>query len=58
MTPVRVLILGTGGMASQHVKLLKQDPRAAIVAACDVDAGRAKLFADTHGIESLLWLAA
>ncbi len=32
MTKVRILILGTGGMASQHVKLLRQDERAEIVA--------------------------
>lgn len=50
MTTVRVLILGTGGMASQHVKLLRQDGRAAIVAACDVDGNRAKAFADLYGI--------
>lgn len=50
MTPVRVLILGTGGMASQHVKLLRQDARAEIVGAVDVDAKRAQLFAETHGI--------
>ena len=50
MQTVRVLILGTGGMASQHVKLLRQDHRAEIVAAVDVDAARAQAFAATYGI--------
>jgi predicted dehydrogenase len=50
MNKVRVLILGTGGMASQHVKLLRQDARAEIVAACDVDASRANTFAGENKI--------
>lgn len=50
MNKVRVLILGTGGMASQHVRLLRQDARAEIAGACDVDAARAQAFAGQHEI--------
>jgi predicted dehydrogenase len=52
MSKPRVLILGTGGMAAQHVLLLRQDPRVEIVAAADVDLGRSKAFAETHKIEN------
>ena len=47
---VRVLVLGTGSMAANHARLFMSDPRAEVVAACDVDAARAKTFADKHGI--------
>jgi len=51
MSKLRVLILGTGGMASQHVILLGQDVRVEITGAADVDLTRAKAFAETHGIQ-------
>ncbi len=47
---VRVLILGTGNMASSHVKLFGTDPRVEIVGAADVDLARAQAFAQKHGI--------
>ena len=47
---VKLLLLGTGGMATSHARLFGDDPRVEIVAACDVDAARAKAFADKHGI--------
>ncbi|HRX36468.1 MAG TPA: Gfo/Idh/MocA family oxidoreductase [Aestuariivirga sp.] len=47
---VRLLILGTGGMATSHARLFGDDPRVDVVAACDVDAARAEAFATTHGI--------
>jgi predicted dehydrogenase len=50
MPKLRILILGTGSMATQHVLLLRQDPRAEIVAATDVDLDRAKSFAKKHKI--------
>jgi predicted dehydrogenase len=52
MPKLRVLILGTGGMARQHVMLLREDSRVEITGAADVDLGRAKTFAGTHGIEN------
>jgi predicted dehydrogenase len=50
MSKLRVLILGTGGMATQHVHLLHQDSRTEIVAAADVDMDRANSFAKKHEI--------
>ena len=47
---VRLLILGTGGMAVSHARLFADDPRVEVVAACDVDDARARAFADKHGI--------
>ena len=60
---VRVLILGTGNMASGHAKLFASDPRVEVVAAADVDSARAEAFAKKHGIakafgsldEALAW---
>lgn len=49
---VRVLVLGTGSMAASHVRLFNADPRVSLVAAADVDAARARAFADKHGIET------
>lgn len=47
---IRLLVLGTGGMAKAHVAHFKLDSRVEIVAASDVVAGRAKEFAATHDI--------
>lgn len=49
---VRVLVLGTGSMAANHARLFMADPRVDVVAAADVDAARAKAFAEKHGIAS------
>jgi predicted dehydrogenase len=50
MGTVRILVLGTGAMAAQHVKLFKSDPRVEIVAGVDIDAERAAEFCAKHGI--------
>ena len=60
---IRLLVLGTGSMAAQHAKLFHADPRVEVVACADVDAARAGIFAQTHGIarsfgslpEALAW---
>jgi predicted dehydrogenase len=48
--PVRLLVLGTGGMAKAHATAFKDDPRCEIVATCDVMPGRAAEFAKAFGI--------
>ncbi len=48
--PVRVAIVGTGGMANRHAELYKQIPGVELVAGCDVDAARVEAFAQKHGI--------
>ena len=50
MSKLRILVLGTGGMARQHVQLLREDDRVEITGAADVDLVRAKAFAETHNI--------
>jgi predicted dehydrogenase len=50
--PVRVAILGTGGMANRHAQLYKEIPGVEIVAGCDVDRARVEAFAQKHGIPS------
>ena len=56
MTPapakVRLLVLGTGSMAANHARLFQADARVDVVAAADVDPGRARTFAAKHGIET------
>lgn len=47
---VRLLVLGTGSMAANHARLFQSDPRVEVVAAADVDAVRAKTFAEKHAI--------
>ncbi len=49
--PIRLLILGTGGMAKAHAMHFGQDPRVEMVGACDVVPGRAKEFAKTFGMK-------
>jgi predicted dehydrogenase len=48
--PVRVAIVWTGGIARVHAEALRADPRAALVAAADVDAGRLAAFAVEHTV--------
>ena len=50
MSKIRLLVLGTGGMAKAHATAFAQDPRVEMVAACDVMPGRAKEFAAAHGM--------
>ncbi len=48
---IRLLILGTGGMAKAHATHFALDPRVELVAASDVVPGRAEEFAKTHGMK-------
>lgn len=48
MSKVRVALLGCGGMAGAHVRRLKPNPDAEIVALCDVNVERLQAFADKH----------
>jgi predicted dehydrogenase len=48
--PVRVAIVGTGGMARHHAIAFKAIAGCRIVACADVDAARAQAFAKEHGI--------
>lgn len=50
LRPVRVAILGTGGMAHRHADLYRQIPGVELAAACDIDPQRAADFAARHGI--------
>ena len=47
---MKLLILGTGGMAASHARAFVAMPGVEVVAAADVDAQRAAAFAKTHGI--------
>jgi predicted dehydrogenase len=49
--PLRVGIVGTGGIAAAHAEnLARLDGRARIVGACDIDAARADAFKNTWGV--------
>jgi len=51
-SPVRLAIIGTGGMAAQHAQQFGAVHGCKIVAACDIDADRVEAFAATHSIPS------
>ncbi len=51
MKKVRMLILGTGGMAQAHAKAYREDPRVEMVATCDVVPGRAAEFANQYDMK-------
>lgn len=51
--PVRIAIIGTGGMAKTHAMKFKEVPGAQLVAAVDVSRERALAFAETHGIPAV-----
>jgi myo-inositol 2-dehydrogenase / D-chiro-inositol 1-dehydrogenase len=46
----RIGFVGTGGVATRHATVLKQLEDVQLVAATDVDPGRAALFGQTHGV--------
>jgi predicted dehydrogenase len=48
--PVRLGIIGTGGMAAQHAAKFREIRACKIVAACDLDPDRVRTFAETHKI--------
>lgn len=52
-SPVRLGIVGTGGMANWHVENYKKIPGCQVVAAADLDRARAEAFASKHGIEAV-----
>jgi predicted dehydrogenase len=47
---IRLLVLGTGGMAAAHVKAFLADPRVEVTGCSDIDLARAEKFASDHGI--------
>lgn len=47
---VRIGIIGTGGMAGQHMKAYAANPCCSVVAAADVDSDKVREFAGRHGI--------
>jgi predicted dehydrogenase len=49
-SPVRLAIIGTGGMAKRHAECYAAIPGCTLVAAVDVSAERVATFAATHGI--------
>lgn len=50
MSKIRLLVLGTGGMAKAHATAFALDPRVVMVGACDVVPGRAAEFAKAYGM--------
>ncbi|HVG49159.1 MAG TPA: Gfo/Idh/MocA family oxidoreductase, partial [Rubellimicrobium sp.] len=48
--PVRLLIVGTGGMARQHAEKFGAIPGVTLVAGIDTNPERLQSFQDTHGI--------
>jgi len=50
--PVRVLIIGTGGMAESHIKAYAAMDQAVVVAGVDNDPDKLKHFCDAHHIEN------
>lgn len=51
MTEIRVLIVGTGGMANQHVEAYAEMPNVQVVAGVDTDPVRLSRFCEKYGIE-------
>jgi predicted dehydrogenase len=47
---INIAIIGSGGMAGNHVEHYQKIPNCRVVAACDVDLNRAKSFAIKHAI--------
>lgn len=47
---IRLAIIGTGGMANSHAKSFAAIKGCKVVACCDIIPGRAKTFAEKHGI--------
>ncbi|PJO48301.1 oxidoreductase [Ochrobactrum sp. MYb29] len=47
---MRLLILGTGGMAKSHAEAFKAIEGVELVAACDVSAERVDAFSENHGV--------
>lgn len=59
MSDLRILILGTGGMAKAHVEAYQAIPGVKVVAGIDTNAERLKAFQEKHDIpEGFAWLDA
>jgi predicted dehydrogenase/nucleoside-diphosphate-sugar epimerase len=54
----RVGLVGTGAIAAHHVAALRRVPGVELVGVTDLDAGRARAFAEKHGTASVASLAA
>ena len=52
MTDKRIMILGTGSIAHRHAEHFSVLPGCRLVAACDINAERARTFAEMHRIET------
>ena len=50
MKPIRILVLGTGGMAKNHVAAFNAIPGVSVVAGVDTRPEQLAAFCDTHGI--------
>jgi len=50
---VKIAVIGTGGMANQHVEQFSKIENCSVVAACDVDQKRVSDFGKKHKIEQL-----
>jgi predicted dehydrogenase len=49
---LKYAIVGTGGMANEHVRNLKNIEGVALTCACDIDAARVEAFTQRHGMGS------
>ncbi len=54
MTKLRVAVVGAGQFGRHHLRVLSQLPRAELVAAVDIDAGRAEAAASQYGCDALV----
>ena len=52
LTPLRVAVVGTGFIAGQHLRALRDRPDVAVVAVADADGGRARAAAEPFGAQA------
>lgn len=53
MSKLRVAVIGAGQFGRHHLRVLSQSPRVELVAAVDIDAGRAEAAGSQYGCEAL-----
>jgi predicted dehydrogenase len=51
--PVRLAVVGTGGMANAHARHFKEIPGVSLTAACDIDRPRVEAYAAQHGVAAV-----
>ena len=51
---IKLGIVGTGGVAHWHVQEFRKIPNVDIVAACDIDEGILKTFANLYDIKGMM----